>query len=309
MKRSVKIALASAVPVLAAAQFYDYVFARQEPQLIHALKSRKPSSLHKSAYYQWRDAATAEARAKPHTVLTLRSERGHTLRGHLWQAGPVPAKTVAFLVHGYRSCAQETVGPFLSYYHSRGIDVFACDHEAAGESEGRYFSYDYYESRCCLQWLDAMISRYGSSVQILLHGFSMGASTVLHMSDRCPSQVKFLVSDCGYTSGRDILVYQTGNRKLLYALLRGINRLAAGFDLEETDVRPHLARTDKPILFVHGTADPTVPYWMGQTLYDRCPTPKAMLTVQDGFHVESFFRARSEYEEKLDDFLRRYLTQ
>lgn len=126
------------------------------------------------------------------------------------------------------------------------------------------------------------------------------------MSDRCPPQVKFLVSDCGYTSGPDILTYQAGS-KLLYSLLRAENRLVAGFDLEETDVRPHLRHTDKPVLFVHGTADPTVPFWMGEELYRICPSEKSFLRVENGRHVESIHRERAAYEKMLDEFISKYL--
>ena len=307
MKRMTKAALAAAsISVFSAAQLYQYVFGREEPQLIRSLKKRRPNKNHGEEFYRRQQEGMLAARNTPHETLTDQTKRGHLVRGYLWKS-PSPSKNaVAFLIHGYRSNAMETVGPFLSYYLSRGIDVFSCDHEAAGGSEGRFFSYDYFESEVCLSWLSYLVRRYGPEVSILLHGFSMGAATVLHMSDRCPPQVKFLVSDCGYTSGQDILTFQAGS-KLLYPLLRAENRLVAGFDLEKTDVRPHLRRTDKPILFVHGTADPTVPYWMGQELYRICPTEKYLLTVEKGLHVESIYRERAAYEKMLDEFISKYL--
>ena len=83
--------------------------------------------------------------------------------------------------------------------------------------------------------------------------------------------------------------------------------VAAGFDLSETDVRPHVARTQLPVLFVHGTADPTVPYAMAEELYTLCGSPrKELLTVPDALHVESYRRGKAAYEEKLDSFLNRY---
>lgn len=308
MKRTTKAALAVGIPAAAALQFYDYAFGRSAPAWIRAVRRHSPGGTHSSRYYLQRDASTALAGATAHQTFTLRSERGSVMQAYLWQAGEKPARTVAFLVHGFRSSAKETVGPFLSCYRSRGIDVFACDLEAAGASEGRYFSYDYFESRACLQWMEFLIDRYGSDVRILLHGFSMGAATVLHLSDRCPPQVRFLVSDCGYTSGPEILLYQCEGHAAPCSLLCAMNRLVSGFDLKETDVRPHLCRTDKPVLFVHGTDDPTVPYSMGRELYDLCPTPKAMLTVEGGRHVESIFRAGAAYEAHLDAFLDRFAS-
>lgn len=307
MNRAAKAALAAAVPTAAALQFYDYAFARTAPGWIRAIRRRFPGTNHCGLYYLQRDASTAAADATPHQTFCLRSKRGNRMQAYLWQAGAQPAGTVAFLVHGFRSGAKEAAGPFLSCYRSRGIDVFACDLEAAGASEGRYFSYNYYEAQACLQWLEFLIGRYGPDVQILLHGFSMGAATVLVLSDRCPPQVRFLVSDCGYTSGPEILLYQCGGHAAPCSLLCAVNRVVGGFDLAETDVRPHLLRTDKPVLFVHGTDDPTVPYAMGRELYDLCPAPKELMTVAGGRHVESIFRAGAAYEARLDEFLREYL--
>lgn len=307
MNRAAKAALAAAIPTAAALQLYDYAFARTAPGWIRALRRRFPGTNHSSRYYLQRDASTVAADTTPHQTFSLCSERGNRMQAYLWQAGDQPSGTVAFLIHGFRSNAREAAGPFLSYYRSRGIDVFACDLEAAGASEGRYFSYDYYEARACLRWMTFLIGMLGPDVRILLHGFSMGAATVLALSDRCPPQVRFLVSDCGYTSGREILRFQCDGHAALSSLLCAANRVVSGFDLAETDVRPHLLRTDKPVLFVHGTDDPTVPYSMGRELYGLCPSPKVLLTVEGGRHVESIFRAGAAYEARLDEFLREYL--
>ena len=73
---------------------------------------------------------------------------------------------------------------FLDYYRSRGIDIFAPDNTAAGESEGHLIGFDVYESQDCLDWIDFLRHKFGEDVQIILHGFSMGGATVLKIWTR-----------------------------------------------------------------------------------------------------------------------------
>ena len=153
-------------------------------------------------------------------------------------------------------------------------------------------------------WLDVLLKRFGADIQIILHGFSMGGATVLKVSDSCPEQVKFIVSDSGFTSGADILRGRIG---AAYPLFRLMNRVISGYDMDDTDVRENLRRTDKPVLFFHGTEDRTVPFHMGEELYKLCPTEKDCLLVPGARHVESMHVDPEGYAEKLDGFIKRYI--
>ena len=195
---------------------------------------------------------------------------------------------------------------FLDYYHSRGFDLFCCDHTASGESGGKLIGYDVYESRDCLKWLEVLTERFGADVQIILHGFSMGGATVLKMSDRVPGNVRFIVSDSGFMNVGSLL-----NKRIHFMVqpLRAINRLTAGYSLKDTDVRPNLARCHTPVLFVHGMEDHTVPADVGQALYGLCPSEKDFLWVPEARHVESMYVSPEEYAAKLDSFIEKYVKK
>ena len=164
--------------------------------------------------------------------------------------------------------------------------------------------YDYYESGDCLRWIDFLRRRFGGDIQIVLHGFSMGGAIVLKMSDRVPENVRFIVSDCGYVSGREVLAPRLGP---LDIPLRPINRLVGGYDLTDTEVRSNLSRCVTPILFAHGMEDRTVPFPMGEELYSLCPSEKDSLFVPSARHIESCYLAPEAYEKKLDEFIARYV--
>ena len=306
MKRFPALILAGAIPVFAASQLYRYAFARKSPLLIRSLEKLRPNHYRDEHFHALREEAASRVLSLTHETLTIWSDRGFRLRGNLWPAGTQPSKTVAFIVHGLRSTGVETAAPYVSYYHSRGIDVFAPDHEAAGQSEGTYYSYGYFESLNCIRWLDSLIKRYGQDVNIILHGSSMGASTVLQMCDCCPPQVRFLVSDCAFTSAKEVLTAKAGKMTPAYSLLRSVNWVIAGYDLDKADARPHVSRADRPALFVHGTEDQIVPFSMSEVLYGLYAADKEFLRAEGARHAESIFHCRQAYEEQLDQFIHRY---
>jgi pimeloyl-ACP methyl ester carboxylesterase len=62
-----------------------------------------------------------------------------------------------------------------------------------------------------------------------------------------------------------------------------------------------------PMLFVHGAADPTVPYATGRSTYDRVPWPKAFLTLPGQDHGSYLSPGRPGFDQVLagvTDFLR-----
>jgi pimeloyl-ACP methyl ester carboxylesterase len=62
-----------------------------------------------------------------------------------------------------------------------------------------------------------------------------------------------------------------------------------------------------PVLFVHGSSDPVVPYGHGRAAYAHLPWPKAFLTVVDGGHADYFDRgspASAPVTATVLDFLR-----
>ncbi|MEA4965616.1 MAG: alpha/beta hydrolase [Oscillospiraceae bacterium] len=306
MKKRVPIGALALCSAFVLEETYRHAFGRTEPWVFQKLRRHRQGS-HGEDFYRTQASDETVAWKAPHEVFSIRNRRGQPLKGYLWPAGEKRSSTVAFIIHGFRSDGCQAAGPFLSYYKSRGVDVFACDHAGAGESGGQFYGYDYTESLDCRQWLHMLTNLYGRQVRILLHGFSMGAATVMRLSDQCPPQVRFLVSDCGFSSARDILTYQTNGCRAAYPLLRAVNFLANGFDLKRTDVRPHLRKSILPFLFVHGTADPTVPYAMAEELFGLCASSdKQLLAVEGGLHVESYRRAKAAYEEKLDTYLNKY---
>lgn len=293
------LALPAGVVTVFTTELYHYVFCRGGSRLFSALMDKKT---HSDEYYHHRDTLAARLRTLPQTRFTLRSYRGEQLTGHYIPGGG-EGKRIAFIVHGYHSEYADTAGMYYDYYASRGFDVFACDHTAHGESEGRYIGFGVFESEDCLLWLSFLRREFGEDVQILLHGFSMGAATVLLMSDRCPENVRMIVEDSGYSDAPSQLKRQLGP---LYGPMAAMHRRIARCDLRLADTRPALAKTRLPILFVHGQDDPTVASSNGPALFALYGGEKDCLFPEKARHVESMHCEPEAYERKLDRMIGLY---
>ena len=199
---------------------------------------------HKAGYYVRLREAFEAMSARPRRRYEMENSRGEKLVGYYYPCGDRPTGKIAFIVHGYRANHAEAAGVVCRSWMDRGFDVFGCDHIASGESEGRYISFDYYESIDCLKWIDFLRTEFGEDISIVLHGFSMGAATVMRMSDQVPENVKFIVEDSGFSTGAELLRANMGR---VYPALKLINHIVAGFDLDKTDVRPHLGKSRLPI--------------------------------------------------------------
>ena len=274
-------------------ELYRYVFCRSGSPLFSALPKRQT---HDEAYYSHRDGEAARLRALPQERFEIRSGRGERLVGHYFH-GEGDGKRIAFLIHGYRSEHAETAGMYWDYYRSRGFDLFCCDHEAHGQSGGKYIGFGCFEADDCLKWIDFLTERFGEDIQILLHGFSMGAATVMLMAPRCPANVKAIVEDSGYQSAAGQLKGQVGPFLPALTLL---HRLIAGVDLRKADAGAALRETRIPMLFVQGREDPTVPFRNAPALYESYRGEKDCLFVDGARHVESMHVAPEAYAEKLD---------
>ena len=244
--------------------------------------------------------------------IKITSERGDTLAGFLTLAKEKSNVFVVF-AHGHHSTHNGDPANFMRYYIEKGFNFLAVDHVAAGESTGKFIGFDYFEHRDCLDWITYLTARFGDDIKIIIHGVSMGGATVCQMADKVPKQVKLAVADCPYTSALEeyeFVLRKAGIKKSAPAILNGfngLNKIFAGFDFKETDVRNAVAHSKIPMLFVDGSADTLIPLEMTKELYSLCAAEKDILIVDGAEHAQSIAKDEVGYHKKLDEFISKYL--
>ena len=220
-----------------------------------------------------------------------------------------------FCSHGYRSSGKGEYGVMAKFYHDLGYNVFIIDHQAHGESEGKYIGFGYHESQDALLWLDWMIEKFGKDIKIILQGISMGCATVTMMSgsDKLPENVKFIVADCGYTSAKAEFEYIMKNNIHLPAFpvvdtANVFNKYINGYEFEDANPLESVKNAKVPMLFFHGGNDDFVPTYMVYELYDACGSEnKDMMIIDGARHAESYRRNSDAYEAKVKEFAEKYI--
>ncbi|MBR6620198.1 MAG: alpha/beta hydrolase [Clostridia bacterium] len=246
--------------------------------------------------------------------LSLTDKSGNELKA--WFVPVEGSKKFVIAVHGYKCNGPDECSHLLPFYNETlGFNYLLPDHVAHGRSEGKYISFGAVESENLLLWVDYLVERFGEDIEIVLHGISMGAATVMLANcSNPPKQVKAVVEDCGYTSAFDIIRF---NMKKMTGLdmphlaksVILFCRVFFGYDMNTADCLGRMKDAKNPILFVHGTKDPTVPFEMGEKLYEACTSvEKDKLFVKGAIHAYCYYDEKQAYEEKMIEFYSKHLT-
>lgn len=249
--------------------------------------------------------------AQPRTDVFITSEDGLKLHGTY-----IPnkaSKRVVLCFHGYTSEGMKDYIGLSDYYLKRGFAMLLVDERAHGQSEGTYIGFGCLDRMDALKWLDWIVEHIGEDAKIILHGTSMGAATVLMTSGlKLPEQVKGIVSDCGFTSPKEVFTHVLHSMYHIPAFpiiqIAGfLNKRLAGYGMDECNAAREVRKSKTPTLFIHGSADTFVPCRMCEKLYENCGAKKQKLIVDGAAHAESYYKDTGRYEEALEKFLKEVL--
>jgi uncharacterized protein len=245
----------------------------------------------------------------PYTNVLFRS-RGDGLQLKGWLIpSPDSHKTVIF-AHGYRRNRLQSDVPALPIAQTlvaKGYNVLMFDFRNSGESSGNLTSVGQYEVQDLLGAVDFIKSQAEINQQIVLFGFSMGASTSILAGAREPA-VSAVIADSPFA---DLKSYLAKNLTvwtdlpsvpfnqsffMIMPVLTGLNPETVSPVKEIT----HLI--SRPILLIHGEADVDIPIENSELLKKNYP-PAQLLRVSDAQHVKSFASAPGLYLSTVSAFL------
>ena len=218
-------------------------------------------------------------------------------------------KKVVICFHGYTSQGMKDYIGLSGYYLNKGYSMLLVDERAHGESEGTYIGFGCLDRHDALKWINWVLRKCGENTEILLHGTSMGGATVLMTSSlELPSQVKGIISDCAFTSPKEVFSHVLKSMYHLPAfplmnISDFLNRRLSGYGLDECNAAREVKNAKIPILFIHGSGDTFVPCEMCETMYENCSSPKMKLIIEGAAHAECYYKDTDAYENVLTEFI------
>lgn len=243
-----------------------------------------------------------------HEWIYIYSVDGLKLAGRYFKN--VNTDKLIILFHGYRSIPENDFGPIFKLYYELGYSILLVDQRSHGRSEGKYITFGVKERFDCLKWCEYVNDNFDEINEIVLGGMSMGATTVLLASGlELPYKVKGIISDCGFTSPKDIISKVVNARYGIDAtvLLPFVNMLCvlcAKFNLYECSVLDAMKSNKLPILFIHGKSDNFIPSKMTIQNYEACKNKeKKLLLVECVNHARSYLADTVKVQRAVKSFL------
>ncbi len=218
-------------------------------------------------------------------------------------------KRLIIEAHGYRSGARHDFCAAMPYFYDKGFSFLLIDQRAHGKSEGEHITFGVHERVDLCDWVNFAVDKIDEDTEILLHGISMGATTVLMASVLgLPSNVKGIIADSGFTSPYDIFVRvldHTYHAKP-FPLLNIAGMIAeykANFGFKDASAVDAMAENTLPVLFVHGEDDDFVPIEMSEASFEACTAEKSFVRVKGARHGCSYLVDKKACEDAMDSFL------
>ena len=217
------------------------------------------------------------------------------------------------LVHGYM-CSGKDMMEYAGMYLRAGFSLLVPDQRAHGKSGGKYTGMGWLERRDMVCWIQRILHE-DPEAEIVLHGVSMGAATVMMTAgEPLPENVKAVVEDCGYASVERIFrdelktIFHLPAFPLLHQA-SAVAKLVAKYDFREASSVEQLKKTKLPVLFIHGGMDAFVRPYMQDLCYEAAAGEKEYLRIEDASHTQAYERQPEVYREKVLGFVEKYLTK
>ncbi|MCM3783039.1 alpha/beta hydrolase [Neobacillus mesonae] len=298
-----------AIVVTAVSHFYKMAVKRAPKAFLmeNAEQAAGDQAVSSGPDYAW-------IRSKKPEELEITSFDGLKLKATWIEAESKTNQTV-ILAHGYTGRGYDMSAFAKFYVEELGFNVLMPDDRGHGASEGNYISFGWHDRLDYIDWMQVVIMRKGLDCEVILHGISMGAATVLMASgEKLPTQVKAIIADCGYTSVQAELTYQLKQMFKLPAfpfipLTSLYTKLKSGYSFKEASALEQVKRTQLPILYIHGEEDKFVPTSMVYELHEQSGGDKYLFTVPNAAHGTAFIVDPDGYKLAVQEFLGNYLEQ
>ncbi len=245
--------------------------------------------------------------------LKVKSNYDYELDGVLIKNSNKTQNTV-ILVHGLASDKWSMLREG-DIYLDKGFNIFLYDQRHHGMSGGKNISYGFYEKYDLNNVIKFVHEKFPNGI-IGVHGESLGASTALLQAglNKSYNLVKFYIVDCPYSDLYDLLSYRLKRdynfpNILLIDIASFVTYLRSSFFFHSVSPKRIIKDIEKPILFIHGEKDESVPTYMSKEMYRKKPGIKKLYISPGAQHAESYFKNKEEYTAVVNKFIDEAITK
>ena len=215
----------------------------------------------------------------------FQTEDNFTLHGWFFEAPG--SKATLLLFHGNTGNISGRL-PKAKLWRDKGVSVLLMDYRGYGKSAGKIVTENdlYRDAEAAVKWLKE--NKRTDEADILLYGESLGSAPAVELAAR--RKFKGLILEAPFTGLLDLA-------RLHYPWI------PVGFIQDFLlDNASKISRVRSPFFLIHGTADETCPYAMGQRLFEKALELKEKLTIPGGAHNDLLEKGGRDYIEKPFDF-------
>lgn len=245
-----------------------------------------------------------------HDHIIIKNRKNQSLHGYIVKANAETDKWL-ICIHGYTS-SPKGMGSYALHYYNRGYNVLLPCLRGHDISEHRSITMGWLDRLDICDWINYLIDT-NENPQIVLHGVSMGAATVMMTTgEDLPPNVKCAVADCGYSSVWDEFknemkeTYHVPAFPVLYAGNLA-TKVISGFGFKEASCVEQLKKSKTPTIFLHGEKDLFVPYRMLDLNYNAAACEKEKVSIPDAEHAEAHLVHPELYWKSTFNFVEKYI--
>lgn len=256
----------------------------------------------------WTDSVRAGGMLRDTFIVSGDGRRLHAV----YMRGDSACGRTAVIVHGYKDCYAKFLYLGRMYHRDMGYNILLPDLSAHGLSDGKSIQMGWKDRLDVIRWAEVaeeMFRDSSEASQMVLHGVSMGAATVMCVSgEKLPEYIRCFVEDCGYTSVWDEFENELRERFSLppFPLMYTADvlcRMRYGWSFTEASPVEQVRKCRRPMMFIHGSEDTFVPTRMVYRLYEAKSGDKVLWIVPGTKHARAYLDYPKEYTERVGRFI------
>ena len=247
----------------------------------------------------------SDARKVPFEEVYIKSFDNKKLHGFVCDN---KSKRVAICFHGYRGNGIRDFAGGIKLLNELGQTIILIDERGQGKSYSHTITFGIKEKDDVKTWVDYAINRFGSDIEIILYGVSMGATTLCMASSEDLSNIRCIIADSPFSSPKEIIKKVIKEdlklpKTIFYPLVYLSSIIYGHFNLNKTTAEKETLNTKYRILIIHGEDDRFVPSKMSEGIAHSNPTMIKRITFKDAGHGLSFIEDYDRYKREVIDFI------